>query len=100
MLAAFACSTLFLACYLYYHFHAGSVRFPGTGLARGVYLAILLSHTVLALLVVPMALRTLWLAWREDFGRHAAAARWALPVWLYVSTTGVVVYWMLYRMSW
>ena len=100
MLTAFALSCLFLASYLYYHAHAGSVRFPGAGLIRKVYLSILLSHTVLAAAVVPLVLRALWLAWKERFDLHARAARWALPVWLYVSVTGVVVYAMLYAISW
>lgn len=98
MAAALACSTVFLVCYLIYHYHAGSVRYAGPG--RPIYLAILLTHTVLALSVPPMALRLLWLAWREwpagDFSRHARLGRVAFPVWLYVSVTGVVVYWMLY----
>lgn len=100
MLGAFAASALFLACYLYYHFQVGSVRFPGAGWPRRVYLSILLSHTVLAVAVVPLALRALYLAWRGEFARHRALARWALPAWLYVSVTGVTVYWMLYRVAW
>lgn len=97
MVAAFLCSTLFLACYLWYHFHVGSVRFQGTGLIRKVYFTILLSHTILAVVVLPMILRTLFLAATERFAEHRRAARWAFPVWLYVSVTGVTVYWMLYR---
>lgn len=98
MLAAFACSTLFLAGYLYYHYQVGSVRFQGQGLIRKVYFAILLTHTVLALAVVPMVLRTFFLAWKERFEEHRRWARVTMPLWLYVSMTGVVVYWMLYRL--
>lgn len=100
MLAAFACSILFLISYLYYHSQVGSVRFPGTGAARTIYLTILLTHTVLAALVPFLAIATLWRAFQERFDRHRRLARWTLPIWLYVSVTGVVVYWMLYRMSW
>jgi protein SCO1 len=98
MAAAFLVSTIFLASYLYYHFHAGSVRFAGTGWVRGLYFSVLISHTVLAVAVPPLALAALWFAWKERFDRHRRVARWALPVWLYVSVTGVAVYWMLYRM--
>jgi putative membrane protein len=100
MLAAFACSILFLISYLYYHSQVGSVRFPGTGAVRTLYLTILLTHTVLAALVPFLAVATLWRAFQERFDRHRRLARWTLPIWLYVSVTGVVVYWMLYRMSW
>ncbi|MDX1997363.1 MAG: DUF420 domain-containing protein [Thermoanaerobaculia bacterium] len=100
MLAAFGCSILFLISYLYYHSQVGSVRFPGTGAARTLYLTILLTHTVLAALVPFLAIATLWRAFQERFDRHRRLARWTLPIWLYVSVTGVVVYWMLYRMSW
>lgn len=96
MLGAFACSGLFLACYLYYHFHVGSVRYTGPG--RPFYLALLLSHTVLAVAVLPMILRALFLAAKGRFEEHRRAARWAFPVWLYVSCTGVAVYWLLYRL--
>lgn len=96
--AAFLCSAVFLACYLYYHFHAGSVRFQKTGPIRTFYFALLLSHTILAVAVLPLILRTLFLAWKERFEEHRRAARWAFPVWLYVSVTGVAVYWMLYRL--
>ena len=100
MLGAFAVSVLFLASYLYYHAHAGVTRFPGVGWIRPVYFAILLSHTVLAAAIVPLVLVTLARGLRADFPRHARLARWTLPVWLYVSVTGVVVYVMLYRLSW
>lgn len=100
MTAAFACSGLFLVSYLTYHALVGSVRFPGTGGARTLYLAILLTHTVLAAAVAPMAVTTFVLAWKGRFEKHRRLARWTLPIWLYVSVTGVVVYVMLYRMSW
>jgi uncharacterized membrane protein YozB (DUF420 family) len=98
MLAAFSCSTLFLASYLVYHFQVGSVRFRGEGILRTVYLAILLSHTVLATLVVPLVIATLVRALRGRFEAHRTLARYTLPIWAYVSVTGVVVYWMLYRL--
>lgn len=98
MLAAVTTSALFLVSYLIYHAQVSSVRFQKTGLIRGVYLTILLTHTVLAAAVAPMALVTLARALRGRFDRHRALARWALPVWLYVSVTGVAVYWMLYRL--
>jgi uncharacterized membrane protein YozB (DUF420 family) len=98
MVAAFLCSSVFLACYLYYHFHVGSVRFQKTGPIRTVYFTILLTHTTLAVAVLPIILRTLFLAAKGRFEEHRRAARWAFPIWLYVSVTGVTVYWMLYRM--
>lgn len=100
MIAAFASSTLFLASYLTYHALVGSVRFPGRGAARVLYLGILLTHTVLAAAVAPMAVVTFSLAWRGRFEKHRRLARITLPIWLYVSVTGVVVYVMLYRMRW
>jgi uncharacterized membrane protein YozB (DUF420 family) len=100
MIGAFVVSVLFLASYLWYHAHAGVRRFPGLGWIRPVYFAILFSHTVLAAAVVPLVLVTLARGLRADFPRHARLARWTLPVWLYVSVTGVVVYVMLYRLSW
>ena len=98
MLAAVACSAAFLVSYLAYHFQVGSVRFQGTGLVRTVYLSILLTHTVLATVIVPLVLVTLNHGLRERFDRHRRIARWTMPLWLYVSVTGVVIYWMLYRM--
>jgi len=98
MLAAFATSIVFLVCYLVYHFQVGSVRFQGTGAIRTVYLSILLTHTVLAAAVPVLAILTLKRALAMKFDRHRKIARWTLPIWLYVSVTGVVVYWMLYRM--
>ena len=97
MLSAVATSSIFLACYLYYHAHVGSVHFPGQGWVRPVYFAILFSHTVLALTVVPLVLISVNHALRERFDRHRKIARWTYPIWLYVSVTGVVVYWMLYQ---
>lgn len=99
MTAAFACSVLFLASYLAYHSVAGSVRFRGTGSVRTVYLAILLTHTLLAAAVPFLAVTTLYLARKGRFEAHRRLARVTLPVWLYVSVTGVVVYLMLYRMG-
>jgi uncharacterized membrane protein YozB (DUF420 family) len=98
MLAAFATSALFLISYLVYHANAGSRPFPGQGPIRAVYLAILLTHIVLAAAILPMALITLSRALRGRFDRHVAIARWTLPIWLYVSVTGVIVYVMLYRL--
>ena len=98
MVAALVCSTLFLTSYLVYHAQVGSVRFRGQGALRPVYFAILISHTVLAVTVVPLALVTLVQALRTRFDRHRAIARVTLPLWAYVSVTGVVVYWMLYRL--
>lgn len=100
MTAAFITSTLFLVSYLAYHAQAGHVRFPGTGTARAVYLSILVSHTILAILVAPLAITVLVLARRARFEKHRRLARITLPIWLYVSVTGVVVYVMLYRMRW
>jgi uncharacterized membrane protein YozB (DUF420 family) len=100
MLTAFGCSVLFLISYLYYHSQVGSMRFQGTGTIRTVYLTILASHSILAAAVPFLALITLVRALRQKFDRHRAIARWTLPIWLYVSLTGVVVYWMLYRMEW
>jgi len=98
MLAAFATSVLFLTSYLVYHAQAGSVRFRKTGPIRTVYLTILLTHTVLAAAVAPLALITLRRALKGRFESHRAIARWTLPIWLYVSVTGVAVYLMLYRL--
>lgn len=98
MLAAFATSVVFLICYLVYHFQVGSVRFQRTGIIRTIYFSILISHTILAAAVPPLAIITLNRALKSRFPAHRAIARWTLPIWLYVSVTGVVVYWMLYRM--
>ena len=98
MLAAFGVSTLFLISYLIYHYNVGSRPFPGRGPIRVVYLTILVTHIILAAAIVPMALVTLTRGLRERFDRHVPLARWTLPIWLYVSVTGVIVYLMLYQM--
>jgi len=98
MLAAFAVSILFLTSYLVYHFQVGSVRFQKAGLVRSAYLVVLFTHTVLAAAVPPLAIMTLARGLRGRFDRHRRIARWTLPIWLYVSVTGVVVYLMLYRL--
>ncbi|MBI4341926.1 MAG: DUF420 domain-containing protein [Candidatus Omnitrophica bacterium] len=98
MLGALGVSTAFLASYLTYHAQVGSVRFAGGGWIRPVYFTILISHTVLAVAIVPLAARTVFLAARQRFDAHRAIARWTLPLWFYVSVTGVVVYWMLYHL--
>jgi len=96
---AFAVSTAFLISYVTYHVQAGSVRFSGQGWIRPVYFLLLSSHTVLAVAIVPLALRTLYLAMRRRFHEHERIARVTLPLWLYVSVTGVLVYFMLYHMA-
>ncbi len=98
MISAVVSSTLFLVSYLYYHAHVGSVRFQGQGVVRPVYFAILISHTLLAAVVVPLVIVTLVRALKGNFLRHRAVARWAFPVWMYVSVTGVVIYVMLYHL--
>ena len=98
MIAAFAVSVMFLVSYLVYHAQVGSVRFQRTGAIRTVYLSILLTHTVLAAIVPVLAVITLHRGWTAKYDRHRRIARWTLPIWLYVSVTGVIVYWMLYRM--
>jgi uncharacterized membrane protein YozB (DUF420 family) len=100
MLAACGTSTLFLVGYLYYHYHHGSTPFPGRGWVRPVYFSILISHTVLAAAVPFLVILTLYRAFRSQFRKHVWIARVTLPIWLYVSVTGVIVYWMLYRMKW
>jgi uncharacterized membrane protein YozB (DUF420 family) len=97
MIAALACSTLFLTSYLVYHAQVGSIPFTGVGAVRVLYFAILGTHTLLAATVPPLAIITLRRALRARFDKHRKIARWALPVWLYVSVTGVVIYLMLYR---
>lgn len=100
MVAATATSALFLAGYLYYHFavvpELGHTEFHARGWLRPAYYAMLISHVVLAVVNLPMVLRTLWLAHREDWDRHRRLARWTFPIWLYVSVTGVLVYLALY----
>ena len=97
MLSAFVVSIVFLVSYLVYHAHVGSVRFPGTGVVRVVYFGILITHTMLAACVPPLAILTIARAWRGQFPRHRRIARWTFPVWFYVSVTGVVIYVMLYQ---
>ena len=98
MLSAFGVSALFLTSYLVYHANVGSRPFPGTGPIRVLYFTILITHIVLAAAILPMAIVTLSRALRERFDRHVPIARWTLPIWLYVSITGVIVYLMLYQM--
>ena len=98
MLAAFATSALFLVSYLVYHAQVGSRPFTGAGPVRVLYFTILVSHIVLAAAILPLAIVTLRRGLRRDDARHAALARWTLPIWLYVSVTGVAVYWMLYQL--
>jgi uncharacterized membrane protein YozB (DUF420 family) len=98
MLAAFVASAVFLASYLTLRYYAGMTRFTGQGWIRPVYFSILVSHTILAAAIVPLALMTLTRALRARFDRHARIARWTLPLWLYVSVTGVLVYVILYRL--
>ena len=98
MLAAFGVSALFLISYVIYHANAGSRPFPGQGPIRAVYFTILITHVVLAAIILPMAIVTLSRALRGRFDRHVPIARWTLPIWLYVSVTGVIVYLMLYQL--
>jgi uncharacterized membrane protein YozB (DUF420 family) len=98
MLAALATSALFLASYVTYHANAGSVPFPGRGAIRVVYFAILIPHVLLAATILPLALITTARGLTQQYDRHVRIARWTLPVWLYVSVTGVVIYLMLYQM--
>ena len=95
MVAAFAASSLFLVSYLTYHYVHGDTRYQGEGLLRLVYFAILISHVLLSMAVVPMALSAFYFAWKRQFVRHRRLTRVALPIWLYVSVTGVVIYFML-----
>lgn len=98
MVSALVVSTLFLVSYVTYHSIAGSRPFVGAGWIRLIYYPMLLSHIVLAAAIVPLALTTLYRALQGNFARHVRIARWTLPIWLYVSVTGVLVYWMLYRL--
>lgn len=97
-IAALVVSLLFLASYLTYHYHHGATRFLGTGLARPIYFTVLTSHTILAIVIVPLVSLTFYRAFRGDFLRHRRIARITLPLWLYVSVTGVIVYFMLYHL--
>lgn len=96
-IAALCVSLLFLASYLTYHYNHGATRFQGTGLARPIYFTVLTSHTILAIVIVPLVILTFYRAFRGDFSRHRRIARITLPLWLYVSITGVIVYLMLYQ---
>jgi len=97
MIAAFVTSCVFLSCYLYYHAHVGSVHFRGPGWSRPMYFSILISHTALAIVIVPLVITSLVLGLRSKFERHRRIARWTYPLWMYVSVTGVIVYLMLYK---
>ena len=97
MISAFAVSTAFLVSYLVYHYRVGHVVFQGQGWIRSVYLVLLGTHTLLAIVIVPMILITLRRAWLERFDRHRVIARWTLPLWFYVCVTGVIVYLMVYQ---
>ena len=96
-IAALCVSLLFLASYLTYHYNHGSTRFLGTGWVRPIYFTVLTSHTILAIVIVPLVILTFYRAFRGDFVRHRRIARITLPLWLYVSITGVIVYLMLYQ---
>jgi uncharacterized membrane protein YozB (DUF420 family) len=97
MISAFAVSTVFLISYVVYHIRVGHVPFQGQGLVRPIYFTLLISHTILAIVIVPLILITLRRAWLEKFDKHRAIARWTLPLWFYVCVTGVIVYLMLYQ---
>jgi Predicted membrane protein len=99
MICAFITSMLFFTSYVIYHLHTGSKHFPGVGAARSAYFTILISHTILAASIPVLAIITLSFGLRAQYERHRRIARWTLPLWLYVSITGVVIYWMLYRIS-
>lgn len=100
MIAAFAASSLFLICYVVYHAQVGSVRFTRQGVVRPLYYTILITHVTLAIVVLPLAIVTLTRGLRGHYPQHARLARWTLPVWLYVSVTGVLVYVLLYQPNW
>jgi len=96
MLSAVACSAVFLASYIYFHFKAGVIYLQGRGWIRPAYFTILTTHTILAVAILPLVLITLTFALRARFAKHKAIARWTFPIWLYVSVTGVVIYWLLF----
>jgi uncharacterized membrane protein YozB (DUF420 family) len=98
MIGALVCSALFLTSYVIYHANVGSRPFTGTGVARVIYFAILVTHVVLAAAILPLALMTAARGLRSQFDRHVRIARWTLPLWLYVSVTGVIIYLMLYQL--
>lgn len=97
MIAACAASLVFLVSYVFYHYNVGSTKFAGTGWSRPVYFSILISHTVLAVAILPLVLMTLWNAFTNRLAAHRRIARWTFPLWIYVSFTGVVVYLFLYH---
>jgi len=97
MISACITSTLFLASYLFYHSQVGATRFAGSGWSRPVYFTLLISHTILAIAVVPLAILSLWNGLKLRVKHHRAVARWTFPVWMYVSVTGVLVYFFLYQ---
>jgi len=99
MIGALACSALFLSCYVYYHYHAGSVKYLGEGVLRYIYFSILITHVPLAMLMVPFILAAVYFAFRDNRRRHVQIVKWVYPVWLYVSITGVIIYVMLYPMG-
>ena len=98
MLTAIGVSALFLASYLVYHWEVGSVKFQGEGIIRIIYFSILISHTILAVVIVPMVLRTVYLALKGRYAKHRKIAKVTFPIWVYVSATGVIVYLMLYQL--
>jgi uncharacterized membrane protein YozB (DUF420 family) len=97
MIAAIVMSAAFLTSYLIFHYHVGDVRFSGQGAIRPIYFSILIPHIILAGVIVPLAIGTIWLALRGNFIRHRRVARWTWPLWMYVSITGVIVYFLLYQ---
>ena len=97
MVSAFAVSTIFLISYVVYHIRVGHVPFQGQGIVRPIYFTLLISHTILAIVIVPLILITLRRAWLQKFDKHRIIARYTLPLWFYVSVTGVIVYLMLYQ---
>ncbi|MCH7494834.1 MAG: DUF420 domain-containing protein [Candidatus Marinimicrobia bacterium] len=98
MLTAIGVSALFLSSYLVYHWEVGSIKFQGEGIIRIIYFSILISHTILAVVIVPMVLRTVYLALKGQFSKHRKIAKLTFPIWVYVSATGVIVYLMLYQL--
>jgi uncharacterized membrane protein YozB (DUF420 family) len=97
MIAAMVASALFLCCYLFFHYEVGNIRFLGEGWARPVYFTILITHVTLAIVIVPMAIITLNRGLNARYDKHRAIAKWTWPLWMYVSITGVIVYFMLYQ---
>lgn len=97
MIAALAVSTAFLTSYLIYHYHVPSKKFPDLGFIKTIYLLILIPHIILAVVMVPMILKTFWHAYKQEWEKHKKIARITFPIWMYVSVTGVIVYFMLYQ---